>query len=280
MKLLPRKLSFQLTPLLDLLLIVIFAQYLEMQETTERQEAELRQEAQSRVAAARQEYRQALGRLSAAREQLDALQQRKSELQQQWEKRETVLEESLRRAIRQQKRVGDLVAELFDVPEGLIEQALDPRNNARRSEQEREELRQAFEELARQRGRAVIRHLLTYEEIRKRADVWELYVTEDGMIVLTAGDNTYRFRAETPEMFEQKLFARYKSLPQPKSLVIILFSYGDAKAGTREAVLEGLPRVAGRMRADTSGRTRFEYANLGFQPRSAVSGGNDMTGEN
>ena len=45
MNILSQKLSFQLTPLLDLLLIVIFAQYMELSESTEQQQQDFHQQA-------------------------------------------------------------------------------------------------------------------------------------------------------------------------------------------------------------------------------------------
>ena len=47
-----KKLTFQLTPLLDLLLIVIFAQYMEVQHTSAQAEQEIERRADERTAAA------------------------------------------------------------------------------------------------------------------------------------------------------------------------------------------------------------------------------------
>ena len=74
------------------------------------------------------------------------------------------------------------------------------------------------------------------------------------------------FRARTAEEFADKLYAAYKSLPQPKSLVVIMLSWGDARADVREAALRALPIVTERMRQNAGGFIRFEYAVLGFQP--------------
>jgi hypothetical protein len=63
------------------------------------------------------------------------------------------------------------------------------------------------------------------------------------------------------------MFERYRTLPQPKSLVIVVLSYGNVRAAAYEAALTGLPTVIEKMQADAAGRTRFEYAVLGYDPQ-------------
>lgn len=272
MSFLPRKLTFQLTPLLDLLLIVIFAQYMEMRETVH-VEADDRQAAEAKLGSLSQQRERELKSLSETRRQLETFRSEQSELAKALEKRNFELRTALRRALEQQKRVGDLVAELFQVPDELIQQALNPKNLTQpaRSPEEIKRLHAAFQELAQKQGRAVLQHLLTYEELRKRCDIWEIYVAEDGLIHCNTGSPGVPFRAETAGHFERVLFQRYKGLPDTKRLVIILFSYGDAKAGPRQAVLDGLPTATARMQADSNGQTRFEYADLGYNPDRPAS---------
>ena len=93
-------------------------------------------------------------------------------------------------------------------------------------------------------------------------------ITDSGEAQLTIDRTTTRLALqETGESgagFELQLFERYKSLPEPKGLVIILFSHGNSAAGLLEAALDGLPRAIRRMQADSNNRTRFEYGNLGY----------------
>ena len=268
MRFIGRKLTLQLTPLLDLLLIVIFAQYLELRESAARTEAGVRQQAASEVAALRKKRALDSRQREAAERRWTELKQEHSALAQKLTKREYELTTALRRAIEQQERVGDIVAELFQLPDELVERALKPRNPTQqsRSPEQIEQLRQAFRDLAKKRGRAVLQHLFTFEELRKRCDIWKVYVTETGLIDFRVDEVTHTFRADTAEDFATELFDRYKALPDRKRLVIILFSYGDAKAGPRQAVLDGLPVATARMQADSSGQTRFEYADLGYNP--------------
>ncbi|HEX6986337.1 MAG TPA: hypothetical protein VF170_13225 [Planctomycetaceae bacterium] len=259
MRLFGRRLHFQLTPLLDLLLIVIFAQYLEVRQQAgretvrlERRIAEREREVERRLSAAEAELAAERGRLAARERSLDA---------------ETAeLRTRLGDVVEQQRRAAELVAELFDVPQELVDEALAPLPPGvpPRSAADIERLRQQFQELAELRGAEVVEHLFSYDELRKRADIWTLRIRATGEIVFSTGDRTQSFRAATRAEFASRLFDRYKTLPQPKGLVVLLVSYGDARADVRQAVLDGLPEAVRLMREDRLGRTQFEYAVLGF----------------
>jgi len=280
-----RRLTFQLTPLLDLLLIVIFAQFMDTQETT----ARIEQRAEQQVEQAEQKAEkyselsnQALRKINTLSEQneravRDAVQtkqaaveldQRMRNMQQASEKQKQELSEQLKVTREQRDLVGELVQELFQLPDSIIDPLLkskaDPESEKAKEEIER--IKKQLQELAGGKAEDVVKHFLTYDELTKRSDIWELYLTENGVFRLKIGDQTTDFRADSAETFVDRFFAIYKTVPQPKSLVIILFSYGDAKASTRFAATQGLPLISERMRADSSGRTRYEYAVMGFAP--------------
>ena len=278
---LPHKLTFQLTPLLDLLLIVIFAQYMEVRHQAEAATAG----AEAGRKAAERRLQQAVQSLSALHTASDAQRARLAELEQQkqslqegidklrqnaarLEQRNIELEESLKQARQQRDTVGRLLTELFRIPEGVLEEQLEPAaaGAPSRLPEEIAALKEKFRALAQQRPHEAVKHLLTYEELRKRCDIWEIYIAENGMMRFTAGGRAFRFRAETAGQFATQVYDFYKTLPQPKSLVIILLSYGNAKALWRKAARDGLREAAARMRADRSGQTSFEYAVLGYRP--------------
>lgn len=264
-----RRLHMQLTPLLDLLLIVIFAQYLDVAEREATTVDEARQAIEQRDTIAGQlsrlqvDHQQARDRLAQLQALASQLQSQNAELSQQAEQ----TAEDLQRAIAQQQLFGDLVSELFDVPQETVNAALTPPGaDAPASREQVELLEQRFRELSLQNAGRMIRHLLSFEEMRKRTDLWELHIDQTGWISLHAAGRIEGFRARTSEEFSEKLYAIYKSLPQPKSLVVIMVSWGDARADVREACLRALPGVTERMQLNSGGYIRFEYAILGFQP--------------
>lgn len=282
-----RRLTFQLTPLLDLLLIVIFAQFMDTQETT----ARIEQRAETKITQAEEQLTQLklaeverekhfFTERAKAREAIEKNRQANAKtqeslrlLQQQSEKTQMEQSEQIERLRDQRDRVGELVQQLFQLPEDTLDPLLKSKGtpDSPETREQRERVRKQLKELAEARGEDVVRHFLTYDELTKRSDIWDLYLTENGVFELQIGDKSASFRAESQAEFVDRFYAVYKTTPQPKSLVIILFSFGDAKASVRFAATQGLPLVAERMRADSSGRTRFEYAVMGFVPQPTAT---------
>lgn len=273
----PRRLTLQLTPLLDLLLIVIFAQYLDVEhaQSVRAEQAtkvtEERESAQERLAVLRQAYEDVQDELlSATRRASEAEQAHTERL-----RRIELLEEELDRTLDQQRLLGQLVVELFQIPRETLAQVLDPgaHPDAARTEADLERLRQRFREFQQQRAGRVIEHILSYDEIRKRCDVWDLHVDANNVLSLTALDKTLRLRIPVDangdvqkERLQADLFNLYKSMPQPKSLVVVLLTYDRAsRIYMVEAVRDTLAPLVAQMQADSAGRTRFEYADLGFR---------------
>lgn len=252
----PRRLSFQLIPLLDLLLIVVFAQYLEGRIASEQQAHEL---TASRDLVAAQ-LDEALRQILALREQLNLLEEKAATAD--------ARGAELTRVVAQRDLIGEMVGEMFRVPQATLDQLLAQRaaGSPGPSPADVAELKRRLQALAGSRGDQIIDHLLTFGELRKRCDIWELYLQENGTHVLTVGDRRQQFRVESAEAFAGRLFDAYKTLPEPKSMVLILATYGDARFKSVKATLDGLPAALERIRSDAGGRSRFEYAVLGYRP--------------
>jgi septal ring factor EnvC (AmiA/AmiB activator) len=112
-----KKLTFQLTPLLDLLLIVIFAQYMEVQQTSARAEQEIARRADEQTAAALKAQMEAERRLAE-------LQGQRQSLQGQLEDQLADLSEEMQDVLNQRKDLADFVARLFQIPKEVLERAL------------------------------------------------------------------------------------------------------------------------------------------------------------
>lgn len=277
-----RRSVIQLTPLLDLLIILVFALLLGLRQQGRTEEDRTRSvviEAVPELAAESDpvsalvsQHRRDVRDLEQAREQArtQAKEQARKQnarqvIQQDTRKR---LADELARSRQQQARIGDLVAELFRVPDELLDKALAPdaTGGTVRSPAEASRLKREFRELASKRGREVVRHLLTFEEMRKRCDVWDLVIVADHRFELTVGRTTRTFEARTAAEFDDRLFRAYKSLEQPKDLVIVMLAWrADARFLAIETAIDRLPRVTERMRNDRSGQTQFQFLVLSLQ---------------
>lgn len=245
---LSRKMNLQLTPLLDLLLIVIFAQYLEVKETQESIEESAATAIVERDAA-----------LSALSETQDQLQQVQSDLQEE---------------IEQEQILAETIAQLFKIPEEEIEQLLNShRPPGARTSEDIERLKERFRQIAVEQSGRVVSHLLTYEEIRKRCDIWDVHVTPNNFLTLTSGEKTLKLQIPldiskefVQEDFGDQFTKLARTLPEPKSLVIALLTYERAsQRWAVQGVRETLPQVMLRLNFESGGRTRYDYAELGFR---------------
>lgn len=244
----PRKMSLQLTPLLDLLLIVIFAQYLEVQET----QVVIEENAATAV------------------EQRDVaiakLEQQKLEVQH--------IQNDLEATLEQDQVVAKLLQELFEIPEQEIDQILANRQPpGSRTTADSERLKERFRQLAVEQSGRVVAHLLTYEEILKRCDLWEVHVTPDNFLTLSSGSQTLQMQVpiDIQKDFVQQDFIDHfielaHTLPEPKSLAIAILTYDRrSQRWAVQGIRETLPQITLRLNRESAQRTRYDYADLGFR---------------
>lgn len=238
----PRRMTFQLTPLLDLLLIVIFAQFMELQENSEAQTAEL-------VAIRDHQESQKL-------------------VMQQMQERAERDQQNLEQASRRQQQIGEAIQAAFDLSDDTVKNALENRQNSffPMTDEESQAFREQFRKLAERDGESVIRFLLNQWEVGKHSEVWEVYIAENGLILFQTASESFEFRNQTEAEVEDVLFRRIQSLPEPKGLVMMLIRYGNTEISRVRRVSEGIERLSKRLFEASQGRTRFEFAVLGYSP--------------
>ncbi|MCA9000210.1 MAG: hypothetical protein KDA80_24645 [Planctomycetaceae bacterium] len=272
-----KKLTLQLTPLLDLLLIVIFAQYMEVRE----QQVSVASQTESAVV----ERDAALAELMALQERAVKLQQAKEFAEAQSRMAQSALnmqkdqiEElnfQIDRTLNQARVLGELVVSMFNIPPEEVDRILaetKPAGGAAVSA-DVEKIRSQIQEFSSESAGEMIRHLLSYEQIRKRVDVWELHLAAGTQWTISNGERTHTFSVPFDQnedfdanRFLAEVFAWYRSLPQPKSRVILLVTYDRSTRSylIREA-REAIPELLERMEKDSSGRSNFEFTELGFR---------------
>ncbi len=239
-----RRLLLQITPMLDMLLLVMFLQFIDMKQKT----AGLASEATATASALADSETQ----LAQAQADLNQVQQETDQ------------------ARKQQAAVARMVAEIFrmtpDETKSLVSD-LQPTGEISPATRDR------IAKLAAGSPGPVVEHLMTFEEIRKRCDLWELYVDGDNVAHLDSGDRDRTLRvdldqADDPEIekFSVELETIYRDLPQPKHLVILLFSYHrDARLTVTIGVEKSLPKIVDRLTKASAGLTRFEYGAMGIR---------------
>lgn len=234
-----RRLALQITPMLDMLLIVLFMQFLDMRQKS----ASL--EAQASASAATVEEMQA--QLSQAQRDSDRIQEEHA---------------AIARTLSEVFRLSPSETKAF-----LAEMKPTGARGPTPAAQTR------LKQLAEGSPEPILQHLLTYDEIRKRCDVWELFIDHQNVAHLDTGERKRELRvnlneAEDAEIerFSVELEAIYRSLPQPKHLVILMLSYDrGARLTVTTGVTKALPQMVDRLNLASSGLTRFEYADMGLR---------------
>ena len=242
-----RRMTLQLTPLLDLLLIVIFAQYMEVRIVAKQESEKVASERQS-TAAENEELRRQVDQWESQQRNFDTKQHRERE------------------------QLGQIVRELFQIPETTLNKIIQPRSKSEAgglSPSEVSDLKARFQQLANSNGDQVVDHLLTFNEMRKQFDIWEFYLGDDGSLQITIGPDRQHIRSEvieSPEALVEVVLQVRKQFPPTKKTVLILCSYGDSRLRHRLALARGLPALSERMRRDGQGTQNFEYAIFGYRP--------------
>lgn len=249
----PRRVALQLTPLLDLLLIVIFAQYLDVGERD-----------RQRIASTEQLEEQTAQLEIVAREAIERSRQSDAIVESVTAELEAT-RASLRGVKQAEIALAEAAAGIFNIPSERIEAALNPFSNpsAVLVEDERAEIRKRLQQITSGDEDAVVLHLLTHEELRKRVDLWRLHIDERNVGTLEAGGRKHTFRV-MPSTIAQDIGLYADTLPDPKRLVVMLFTYdASSRLITIESVRDQLPPLMERLTQNSD--SRFDYADLGFR---------------
>lgn len=248
-----RRLTFQLTPLLDLLLIVIFAQFMEVQHSAESGEVEL----ETRRAQLEEEY--------ATR--LESLDQQFTTQKNQIATRGEQYNEYFSSILKQHKQAATVLAESLNLPGQLVEQIAKFREvGDTTSAEQLADAGQQLKDLLPQRSEELFRFFLRYDEMQKHVSIWELHLQENGKARFSDGQSTALVDFTSPEDFEERAFRASKGFSEPKPLVILLLTYGDTQAGFRRKAESSLPNLVQRLRNDAGNTRWFDYSLLGFRP--------------
>lgn len=267
-----RRFTLQLAPLLDLLFIVLYAQYIDLQQATSREIEQARvQREQAEVAkdAAAELRTDALSQLTDLTRKLEQADVEKRRLARELDlaraetaKEGEAREELERLAARDRAVIGSLVQDVLRINRDVINDALQGAPAI-----DRQRLRASFEQMQNQSAAAVIHHLRATEELKKRADLWEIYIGDDNTVRVTlvgevVGTN---LRVTAPDQLTNTLAELARQRGEPKSLVIVLLSWSNADRRTRDGVRKAVDNLVTVMKAEWPGK-RIEVAPLGYTP--------------
>ncbi len=259
-----KRVALQLTPLLDLLLIVLFAQYMDIQqrslvidqELEEKRSAltELQTRTEAEIAKQRSDFETELN------EQKASVEQQRQEYAQRFQ---SILD--------QHEQAAKVMADALQLPGQLMEQIV--RLRAEGSPEDAQRLQAATSqtaEMLKSRGDQLMQFIIRFDEMQKHVSVWEVHLQENGQAVFTDGDQSQTISFESEEGFLTRLFEASKSFGDPRTLVLVILTYGDAQAGARRKATDAMPKLIEQLRKD-SGNTRwYDFSLLGYRPKGGL----------
>ena len=241
-----RRLSLQLTPLLDLLLIVMFSQYIENR---------------SRSALAAQE-------LQAER---DTMQAELASQKQRMDSLKATYDSRYQSLLQQHSDAGSLLAHALNLPRAALDEVLRLRDRDQAADAER--LEQAVTRLRTELDRSgedVFRFFIRVDEMQKHVTMWEIHLQENGKCLLQDGSRWALLDFASDIELAQKLFEASKSFADPHSLVLMLVTWGDAQLGDQQKTRKAVAELKLKLERDASGRHLYDYVILGFRPAGPV----------
>ncbi len=278
-----RRLVFNLAPLLDLLIIVIFAQYLELRGRSERvvgaavqtavqtaaqaaeevvaSERELRSQAEDAKEDAVRVRSERERELAAKATTIATLREEVDQLRTQLAEALEAAEIQAQSARRDRKAALRVLQDVLNLPAEAFEPSLEDLTPS-----EQQTIRRQLEDVRGQAPERIVRHLRTFNELKRYVDFWEIYIREDGFIVVQVDGETHgSFSIRSADDFVSKMEKlSQQEFPEPKGLVVMLLSHGDSERKVRQEVENGLLRLAQVLRARYDNRKRFETAVLGY----------------
>ena len=273
-----RRMILQLTSLVDLLFVVMFLQYMELRDTSDRQ---LRAEEGRRVVAetARQDATQlkdSLQRhaeamqheLQSALSETQSLQQQLDDLNRKLATTDADRRQEQEKGYRDLQAIAGVVQDMLGVPPDALKSVLSGATEA-----ERVKLRQRMEEMKNDPPGRIVQHLRETAELKKYCEFWEVHIYADNSVSLkiapeandaNAAPDGGRLFVRSPDEFANRVVAAAKEHGEPKSLVIVCLTWGNADLATREEVTAGLRAAIIALKPEWGGVKRIELARLGF----------------
>jgi len=266
-----RRMILQLTSLVDLLFIVMFLQYMELRDSATRQvraEAARRHVAETARSDANRLKESALANTSSMIQRLQSLQAQNQDLEDKLTEARKQLavaaveqQSEEKRSFAELQSIAAVVKDMLGVPPDAITAVL-----SKAPEAERLKLHERLEEMKKLPPAQLVQHLRQTAELKKYCEIWEVYIHSDNSISvkIAANDSGDRFFVRIADEFANRLVASAKEHGEPKSLVIICLTWGDADLTSRERVTQGLKSAVIALKSEWGGTKRIEFAKLGY----------------
>ena len=129
---------------------------------------------------------------------------------------------------------------------------------------------QRLQGLMNARGENVFRFLTQVDEMQKHVSLWEVHIQDNGQARLSDGQQSMTIDFLSDAEFSSRLFDASKSFADPRTLVIIMLSWGDAQGGPRQRATKGMPLLTDQLRRDAAGTRWYDFSILGYRASGPI----------
>ncbi|MEJ7591449.1 MAG: hypothetical protein WKF77_07860 [Planctomycetaceae bacterium] len=259
-----RRLALQLTPLLDLLLIVMFSQYIENRNrSVAAQEALAAREKSLDTRLAEQDARMEQRRLALEKDVAD----RKASLAE----LSKTYDERFRSILNQHQQIGSILAESLNLPGNVMAEVLKLRTSGSSDDAKRlQDAAERLQKLMQARGEEIFRFMLQVDEMQKHVTIWEIHVQENGQAFITDSQQSFVTDFATDADLAARLFESSKSFSEPKSLIVVLLTWSDAQAVARRRAIDAMPLLMEQLRSDAGGTRWYDFSIIGYRAQGSL----------
>jgi hypothetical protein len=248
-----RRVVVQLAALVDLLFVVFFLQYAQMQKSSA--------EDRAKGTNAQKTTRLAI-------ENQDKLVQERNELYEKNRELQRRLAESEAKTMDTQKRAQDQIDLIAKTAQEML-RGVDPKAVAEQmrgaTNEQRDEIVEELRSAQKKSPAGLVQSLRKSAELQKRCDVWEVHLSADGRARIRGPGIQDRFIVPKDENdFCNQFMQVVGETREPLSLVLILFTHGNVEARDLHAVNVGLEQVRKTWSARVPASKSIQVATPGY----------------
>jgi len=259
-----RRLAMQLTPLLDLLLIVMFSQYIENRHrSVAAQETLAAREKSLETRQAEEDVRLDERRLAL---ETDIADQKASLVE-----LGRTYDEKFRSIINQHHQIGSILAESLNLPGNVMTEVLKLRTSGSSDDAKRlQDAAERLQKLMQARGEEIFRFMLQVDEMQKHVTIWEIHVQENGQAFITDSQQSFVTDFSSEVDLAARLFESSKSFTDPKTLIVVLLTWSDAQAVARRRATDAMPLLMEQLRRDAGGTRWYDFSIIGYRAQGSL----------
>lgn len=240
-----RRVVISLAALVDLLFVVMFLQFVELQRVGAGMEKAKSVAIQSQLDADRlketalADQDKLVSERNALHDQVQELLKKIQEYEKELKKAGDDRDGLLKHAAEKEKLLGEAVRDML--------QGVDPDAVAKQLQgADEDQVKQMIGELREAQGKntgQVIQSLRKASELRKRCDIWETHLYADGRVRIKGPDVEETVTPTSKDAFANDFIKMTRKSAEPKSLVVILLTHENCTVGDLAIVEEGLESV-------------------------------------